>query len=227
MNVEPILTITIAVFFIIGIIVLGVVLHARRKKREAERTAAMRSTATMLGWEFGEQAPWDWIPNLDKFSLFSEGHSKGIYNIMYGEMNGVKSAFFDYFYVTGHGKHRTEHWLSVFYAEPRNLNLPFFSLRPENVLHKFISMFGYQDIDFHNRPSFSNEYILRGTDEQAVRNTFNDGLLSFYETNHGVSTDGGGNQVFIFRNGHRSPPEEVQSFITWGSYTQNLFPRWG
>src|SRR4030095_8268744 len=130
-----------------------------------------------------------------------------------GHTNGMKTALFDYVYVTGHGKHSATHHQSVVYFEPRDLNIPFFSLRPEHILHKVISAFGYQDIDFGNRPTFSSQYLLRGAEEQTIRNTFVDPLLAFYETNEGTCTDGGGNQLFIFRQGHRTPPHEVQSFI--------------
>ena len=146
---------------------------------------------------------------------------------MLGETNGVKAALFDYIYVVGHGKHQQTHYQSVAYFEPRNLSVPNFSLRPENVLHKFISALGYQDIDFGNRPVFSSKYLLRGADELAIRNAFNDSLLAYYETNQGACTDGGGNQLFIFRQGYRTPPQEAQSFISWGAHVQSLFQRYG
>jgi hypothetical protein len=183
----------------------------------------LKSSATLLGWQFAEEAPLNYFSNLDSFALFSQGHTKQIKNLMYGETNGVKAALFDYIYVVGHGKHRHTHYQSVVYFEPRHLNIPFFSLRPENVLHKLIAAFGYQDIDFGNRPTFSSQYLLRGTDEPRIRNAFSDSLLSFYEANTGLSTDGGGNQLFIFRQGYRTPPHEAQSFINQAESLQILF----
>jgi hypothetical protein len=217
--------IAFAVFF--GVIISVVVAFALyAKKRERERTMALKSSATMLGWQFAEQAPLNYLPNLETFALFGQGHSKQIKNLIYGETNGVKAALFDYIYTVGHGKHSHTYYQSVVYFEPRNLNIPFFSLRTENVLHKLISALGYQDIDFGHRPTFSSKYLLRGTDEQGIRNTFNEQLLSFYEMSQGACTDGGGNQLFIFRPGYRTPPHEAQSFINWGFQLQSLFPRY-
>ena len=211
---------------IIAVIVTVIVLIVRyARKLERDRTLGLKSSATLLGWRFAEQAPLNYLPNLDKFALFSQGHSKQIKNLMYGETNGVKAALFDYVYTVGHGKHQHTHYQSVAYFEPRNLNIPFFSLRPESFMHKFIAALGYQDIDFGNRPTFSSKYLLRGTDEQGIRNTFSDALLAFYETNQGISTDGGGNQLFIFRQGYRTPPQEAQSFINWALQLQNLYGR--
>jgi len=64
---------------------------------------------------------------------------------------------------------------------------------------------------------------LRGADEPAIRNTFNDALLGFYETSQGACTDGGGNQLFIFRQNSRIEPHEAQAFMNWAMGLKNLF----
>jgi len=222
MSAAPIL---LFVFVFVLIIVGVIVAVAYGKKRERERTLHLQAVANLLGWQFGQEAPLDWIPNMDKFTLFNQGHSRTVTNIMFGHTNGMKAALFDYLYVTGHGKHRACHSQSVVYFEPRDLNIPFFSLRPEHFLHKVITAFGYQDIDFGNRPMFSSQFLLRGAEEQPIRNTFSNDLLAFYENNPEACTDGGGNQLFIFRQGHRPSPQEARSFIDWASKLQNLFPR--
>jgi hypothetical protein len=221
-SVAPVL---LSLLFIVAIIILVIVVSAHNRKKARERTEHLRAVANLLGWQFGQEAPMNWIPSMEKFALFNTGHSKSINNIMYGHTNGVKAALFDYTYVTGGGKNRTTHYQSVVYFEPRELNIPFFSLRPEHFLHKFIAALGYQDIDFGNRPTFSNQYLLRGNDEPAIRNTFNDALLAFYEASPGISTDGGGNQIFIFREGRHTPPDQIRAFIDWAAGLQNLYGR--
>jgi hypothetical protein len=220
--------VTVGIFAVLAIflaivIVAGIV----NKRREEERTRALTSVAAFLGWQFSEAAGMNWIPNLEKFALFSHGHSKALKNVMYGEIEGLKAAVFDYYYVTGSGKNRRTYNQSVVYFEPRDLNLPLFSLRPEGVMHKLISAFGYQDIDFGQRPTFSSRYLLRGPDEAAIRTTFSDALLSFYEMNEGSSTDGGGNQLVIFRQNYRLPPQEVQAYVNWALQLKRLYSnRW-
>jgi hypothetical protein len=211
------------VFLIIGLIV---VIGVYSWQKEKDRTQALQLTAGQLGWSFAASAPLNMIAGLERFTLFNQGHSKQINNFMYGEASGTKAAVFDYVYVTGHGKHRQTHYQSVVYLEPVNLNIPHFSLRPEGILTKIFTAFGYQDIDFGQRPEFSKQYILRGPDEQAIRRTFNDGLLSFYETYPGTCTDGGGNQLFVYRGGYRFQPQEIQSYVGLGLNVLNLFPRY-
>jgi hypothetical protein len=209
----------------VAIIGLVIVFSIYNRRKARERTEHLRAVANLLGWQFGQEAPMNWIPGMEKFGLFNSGHSKSITNVMYGHTNGVKAAMFDYTYVTGSGKNRTTHYQSVAYFEPLDLDLPSFSLRPEHFLHKLISALGYQDIDFGNRPAFSSQYLLRGNEEQRIRNTFHDALLAFYEANPGISTDGGGNQVFIFKQGHHTPPDQIRAFIDWAAGLQALFPR--
>ena len=212
-----ILTVVIGLFVIIGV-------YSWQKAKE--RTRALQATATQLGWSFVADAPLNMIPGLDRFALFNSGQSKRITSFMYGEASGVKAAVFDYAYTTGSGKNRQTHYQSVVYLEPGNLSLPYFSLRPEGLLYKIFTAFGYQDIDFGQRPEFSRQYILRGQDEQAIRRTFNDGLLSFYESYPGTCTDGGGNQLFVYRGGYLFQPQEIQSYVGLGLNVLNLLPRY-
>ena len=214
--------------FVIMTVVIGlvVVLAVYSWQKEKERTRVLQMTASQLGWSFAAVVPLNMIAGLERFALFNQGHGKQIKNFMYGEATGIKAAVFDYLYVTGSGKNRQTHAQSVVYLEPTNLSVPFFSLRPEGFLLKIFTAFGYQDIDFGQRPEFSKQYILRGPDEQAIRRTFNDGLLSFYESYEGTSTDGGGNQLFVYRGGYRFQPQEIQSYVGLGLSVLNLFPRY-
>jgi hypothetical protein len=207
-------------------IILVVLLTLYRRKKAKERMLIMQGAAAQLGWTFSPEAPWNYIPGLDRFTLFTQGHSKKIKNMMYGEASGTKAAVFDYIYTTGSGKNSTTHYQSVVYLEPANLNLPYFSLRPESLMLKVLSVFGYQDIDFGQRPEFSRQYILRGQDEPAIRRTFNDQLLAFYESYSGTSTDGGGNQLFVYRGGYRLQPQEIQPYVGLGLSLLNLLPRY-
>ena len=214
-------------FLFIGLIVglfVFLIIYARRK--EKERTQQLQLAAGQLGWGFMPEAALNMIPTFERFALFNQGHGKEIKNMMYGEASGIKAAVFDYTYVTGSGKNRQTHFQSVVYLEPANLAIPYFSLRPEGFLHKIFTAFGYQDIDFGQRPEFSRQYILRGQDEPAIRQTFNDRLLTFYESYPGTSTDGGGNQLLVYRGGYRFQPQEIQSYVGLGLSVLNLLPRY-
>jgi hypothetical protein len=204
------------------LICVAVFLIIYNKKKERERTAALQQTAASLGWSFAPGAPLNHIPGLDQFPLFTAGHSKQIKNFMYGQAQGVKAAAFDYVYVTGSGKSQQTHNQTVIYLEPADLNLTAFSLRPETFMDKMLSAFGFQDIDFGQRPEFSRHYRLRGQDELAIRQAFNDRVLAFFETYPNTCVDAGGNQLILFRGDYRCPGEEIQGHVGLGLQVVNL-----
>ena len=170
------------IVFVVVFAALAFFIYFYNQKKERERTEQFRAVAAQLAWKFAEESPLNMIAGIEHFTLFNQGHSKQIKNFMYGEANGVKAAVFDYVFVTGSGKHRSVHHQSVTYLEPANLRVPYFSLRPEGFMTKIFQAFGYQDIDFGQRPEFSKQYLLRGQDEPAIRQAFNDRLLSFFES---------------------------------------------
>ena len=223
MEVLPVLA-PFAIFFGIALIVVLVFFYQRKKERE--RTQVMQAIANQLRWNFAEVAPMNMIAGLENFTLFNQGHSKQIKNFMYGEANGIKAALFDYIYVTGYGKNRQTHFQTVTYLEPANLRVPYFSLRPEGFFTKVLTAFGYQDLDFGQRPEFSKRYLLRGQDEMGIRQCFNDTVLGFFESYQGTSVDAGNNQLFVFRAGYRCSPEEVQNQLALALNIVNLLPRY-
>jgi hypothetical protein len=205
---------------------IAITLYFYRRKKANERTVAMQQAAAQLGWTFSAEVPWNYIPGLDRFTLFTQGHGKQIKNMMYGEAEGVKAAVFDYNYTTGSGKNSATFYQSVVYLEPANLTLPNFSLRHENIMSKFLSAFGYQDIDFGERPEFSRQYLLRGHDEPAIRQAFNDRVLVFYENYPGTCTDGGGNQIFLYRANYRFQPQDIRGYVGLGLELMKLLKQY-
>ena len=212
---------------VLVVVIVGLALLIRpyfRQKRE--RTEQLQVIAAQRGWTFVRAATVDTIPGCESFELFISRHSRTIENMMSGEADGIKTAVFDYSYVSDHGEEGSGgETQTVLYLESSKLNVPHFSLQPENVLHKLFPNFGFQDIDFGQRPAFSNQYLLSGDDEGTIRNTFNDWLLAFYETHLGICTEGRGNQLFIYRDNQTLEPSEIQSLIDLGLNILNLLPR--
>lgn len=185
------------VFAGIAAVVGGVVALGRAMERR--RAEEMRAAAEALGWSFEPEPPLDVIPGLERFSLFGQGRDRRIRSFMAGRRGDVRAAVFDYHYTTGSGK-STSHWRqTVLYLRAEGLALPGFTLRPENVFHRIGSVFGYQDIDFPDRPAFSRACLLRGRDEAAIRAAFHAGVTAFFEAHPGLCADGEGDELFVWR----------------------------
>jgi hypothetical protein len=197
-----------------GCLAVGVTVLVRN--RTVRRAHALRAFAEGLGWSFVEEVPFDAVPDLDRFELFSSGRSKKLRNLLASPPGATRALVFDYRYVTGGGKSRRTHQQTVFYATREELDLPAFSLRPEHLLHRFASLLGYQDIDFPRRPEFSMRFLLRGEDEPRIRAAFGEGVLRFFEERLRTCAGGSGSELLFWRPGSFATPEEVEQLIEDG-----------
>ena len=145
---------------------------------------------------------------------------------MRGARGPTPVAIFDYSYVTGGGKSRRR-WRQSVICFHTNKQFPTnFCLRPEHAWHKIAAVFGYQDIDFENRPRFSAKYLLRSDNEQAVRLLFTDEVLAYFEQDGvGICTEGAGDWLVVYRESARVEPDAIASFMEEGIRVLSLFQR--
>jgi len=176
-----------------------------------------------MGLSYAEKGDKALLASLDHFRLFKKGHSRRITHLVQGQANEIDLKVFDYRYTTGGGRNASAHRQSVLLLRTPDLNLPAFTLRPEGLLDKIGAVFGLQDMDIEDRPDFSKHFILRGLDEAALRRLFRPEVLAWYETHHGVSTEGAGQELVFYRAGKRVPPEGLPARLEEGFALLTLF----
>ena len=82
-------------------------------------------------------------------------------------------------------------------------------------------MFGAKDIDFDNFPEFSKRYLLRGPDEQRIRDFFTNDTLRFFEQlKQKWSIEANGDRIVIYHRAKRSKPAHYNDFLkqTWEAF---------
>jgi len=200
--------------------IVMIVRYYEKKRREALRTVAK----DML-LEFSRLPDPQLLPSLRSFPLFSQGHSKKAINVMSGLADEIEITIFDYRYTIGAGKHQHTHNQTVVLLKSAVLDVPPFSLKPQNVLHNIGKAFGYQDIDFDSHPAFSRKYLLRSADELAIREVFTADILEYYEARPGLSTEAGGDRLLFFRASKKVKPEDLPTFLKDGFHIYTLFKR--
>ncbi|MBN1670587.1 MAG: hypothetical protein JXR37_06120 [Kiritimatiellae bacterium] len=212
------------VLFVAGpIILIVLVIMVVAWHLEKKRTEALQKVAASLNFSFAPQGDSALLGALAGFHLFTQGHSRKARNVMSGSTPETELTIFDYRYTVGHGKNSQTHRQTVLVFRSAKLQLPGFALRPENILHKIGSVFGYQDIDFPNNPEFSRRYLLRADDESAVRAAFGDGVLGFYARHPGLSTEAAGDQLAFYRTNKHVKPDQIQTFMEEGFGVFGLF----
>lgn len=141
--------------------------------QERKRAEAMQQVATVMGFSYAKDDSGVGLPpRAATLPLFDRGHGRKAKNLLGGTLADHPVTVLDYTYVTGSGKNRTTHRQTVALFPDAVSGLPDFELAPENIFHKIGAVFGYQDIDFPEDEEFSKRYLLRGSDEAAVRNSF-------------------------------------------------------
>src|SRR6266513_3416944 len=66
-------------------ILIAVLITVYRRKKARERMKIMQAAAAQMGWMFSAEAPWNYIPGLDRFTLFDRGTAKETRTLMTGK----------------------------------------------------------------------------------------------------------------------------------------------
>jgi hypothetical protein len=203
-----------AVIVAVGLTIAAAVYAAH--VAEKKRVEQLLQMAQELGFEFQTVGDAALLSRLNRFHLFSQGHSKKQSNLMRGKTQDLEVAIFDYRYTTGSGKnsHTWNHTVICFHFD--GPPLPEFSLRPESFAHKIGAWFGYQDIDFADDPSFSHKYLLRGSNEPAIRELFTGNVRRHFDQKPGLSVEGSGDTLVFYRHATRVKPEAIRGLLEDG-----------
>lgn len=192
----------IVVLFIAAAI--GVLFYLAKKRRDELSAAARR-----MGFSFNPGPDGSILHSMSGFDIFKVGHSQTVSNVMAGETDRVRLTIFDFKYAVG--KHSYSQTMAV--AEPGDAHIPKFSLGPESIFHKIGEIVGFKDIDFPGNKGFSDKYLLKGSDEAAVRAVFKPETLRFFESmKDALNVESEGGRMAIYRMNKLVKPEEMSRF---------------
>lgn len=181
-------------------VVLMAAILTIKHARALRRTLRMRALARRMGWRFQASAPLELVPERKRFGLFTVRMHQRMRNHLSGTLGEFQVAVFDLRYsTTDAGAASTEQ--TVVHLRVPGLELPAFSLRPEQVSHRSGDSVGGSDIDLRKDPEFSQAYHLAGCDEEAIRDLFDRRVRDVYRRNPGLSTDAAGSDLLFWRRG--------------------------
>lgn len=198
----------LAAFGIVAATTVGALVWTR--VREQRRTEALRDTCGRLGFTWLDR---EVVARPDALPLLRRGRSNRTLNAMRGKLHGVEVIAADHTYVTGAGKNKNTCRQTLALIPRIDRAFPDFELAPENVLLKLAAAFGYQDIDFEGQEEFSKRYVLRGTDEAAIRRAFAPGALAYLAERPGLSVEKGDDALVVYRAHRRCPAEELRALL--------------
>ena len=88
--------------------------------------------------------------------------------------------------------------ITVVNVSDMDASLPDFALEPESLWSKVSELSNGKDIDFNAYPIFSSKYYLRGENESAIREVFNDQLIRFFERHPDVHVECHKHRLLIY-----------------------------
>lgn len=91
--------------------------------------------------------------------------------------------------------------------------VPDFSLEPEHLWTKLSELSFGKDIDFQNHPIFSKKYYLRGEDESALREFFNERCISFFESHGNIHMESHRNKLLIYKKKETLEASEIEEVL--------------
>ncbi|MEM7559808.1 MAG: hypothetical protein AAF394_11875 [Planctomycetota bacterium] len=202
------------VLFVIGIVALvifGIVgsIVAEKKRRET-----LAKFAGDLGLEYREALSAQDASQFQQFNLANKGRGHKATNAVTADSGELRMVIFDYKYTTGSGKNSTTHRQSVVMAfSTGSLQLPHFTISPENFLSKISDFFGFKDIDFDDDKAFSDAFLLHGEDEAAVRGFFTPERRKRFFDFRDVSIEARASTFIFYVPRKRSKADEIRGLM--------------
>ncbi len=214
---------SLVILAVVGIIAVIIGVFVVAHMMEKKRTAALQEQAARLSIDFHPTDALGLQARFGSFHLFGQGHGKKLKNVLSSTNEGVEIHVFDYKYTVGYGKHSHTYNQTIVAVSDPELNLPKCTVGPKSFFAKIGTIFGYQDINFDEYPVFSKKFLLRGDNEEEIRQAFNKDVIKFYEDNIGMSTEAQGNTLIVYRGSKRQKPEEISELLETGKAVADFF----
>ncbi len=158
----PFLMIVVFGLLVVGMIILGQYMSAKRRKELSQWAASM-------GWSFSPDQTSGMDMQYPGFHLLKQGDNRYAYNMTRGALKDLNVLAFDYHYEThstdSKGRRQTHHhhFSAVILETPYFLKSLF--IRAEGFFDKITEFFGYDDIDFESA-EFSRKFFVKAEDRR-------------------------------------------------------------
>jgi MFS superfamily sulfate permease-like transporter len=178
------------------------------------RQQKLKEFAKEINWSF-KTNPIKQIDELERFRFFKFKQIDHAYNIFKGEHNGVKLKLMDVDFYEGELTTRERHKLTIFTFKLRN-RIPEFRLDKERIFDRIAGFAGLKDISIPGHEDFSKRFLLRGKDEDRIKDYFSDSLILFFESNSYYHVESNGTSIMIFRKQRLATISEIKALAFFG-----------
>ena len=183
--------------------------------RQLKRQKELQVMADSLGFSFNDEQTEKVRELLESSSMLG---NEMFFNVLGGTFNGTYFAIGDFNITVGSDSRKRKQYQTYVVIHSGKITSPNFCLQPESALFRMAEgllnrLTGSVDIDFPTHPDFSDNYFLKGSDEDAVRNFFTPRVLEYFQANHGLSVEVFNGTLVFFRLGELVKPDDIKALI--------------
>ncbi len=165
---------------------------------------------------------WKFLPaktiSFDHFAGFSFGtNSKIVHaqNIVSGKYEGVRLIYSEIIYDQTPDTASADSQLSALLIKP-SADIPIFMLEREGFFEKLTDLAYRADIDFDAYPVFSDKFVLKGPNEEAIRSFFHPGIIRKVEQNPHFHIESNGEAIILYRFDKSEDDDSISELIRFG-----------
>ena len=186
--------------------------------RQLKRQKELHVMADSLGFSYNDEQTEKVRELLESSSMLG---NEMFFNVLGGTFNGTYFAIGDFNITVGSDSRKRKQYQTYVVIHSGKLTSPNFCLQPESALFRMAEgllnrLTGSVDIDFPTHPDFSDNYFLKGSNEDAVREFFTPRVLEYFQAHHGLSVEVFNGTLVFFRLGELVKPEDIKALIDNG-----------
>lgn len=195
------------------------------KTRLSHRESRLKEMAEEKGYEFKPDMSWD-TASLKSFKFFSIRPLEHKNNRITGTCgkNGPSFELSDVTFDEG-----VFYSAEIFHSTIQEIHLPspipVFTLEREEMFDRLAKLTGEKDIASGMQEKFSERFLLKGPEEQKIRNFFTDKLIEFLERKEIYHIESNGDSIIIFRHLRLASAGEVKQMVAFSEAFLQLIDR--
>ena len=183
--------------------------------RQLKRQKELQVMADSLGFSYNDEQTEKVRELLELSSMLG---NEMFFNVLGGTFNGTYFAIGDFNITVGSDSRKRKQYQTYVVIHSGKLTSPNFCLQPESALFRMAEgllnrLTGSVDIDFPTHPDFSDNYFLKGSNEDAVREFFTPRVLEYFQAHHGLSVEVFNGTLVFFRLGELVKPDDIKALI--------------
>ena len=183
--------------------------------RQLKRQKELQVMADSLGFSYNDEQTEKVRELLESSSMLG---NEMFFNVLGGTFNGTYFAIGDFNITVGSDSRKRKQYQTYVVIHSGKLTSPNFCLQPESALFRMAEgllnrLTGSVDIDFPTHPDFSDNYFLKGSNEDAVRKFFTPRVLEYFQSHHGLSVEVFNGTLVFFRLGELVKPDDIKALI--------------